>query len=137
MKVPSFPRMDTLRARALARLLSGQSLTHRSFDSETRTYRLSAAIHELRQEGWAIETLIEEAPTADPVGRTARFGRYLLPLAFIQSAGAEGQAWAAKVKAWEQSRPAERQAGSIALGLLQSLGLCLLAWGTFHLLGVL
>ncbi|NOS76295.1 MAG: hypothetical protein HOP36_17510 [Methyloglobulus sp.] len=79
MKAPSFPRYDTLMARALMRLLRGRQFTHREFQEETASYRLSGFIESLRnRHHWPIETREEIAPTNDPVGRMATYGRYLI-----------------------------------------------------------
>lgn len=74
---PTYPRAESLAGRALARLIQGRQLTHRDFLSETATYRLSGYIEHLRKtHNWIIETIPEKAPTSDPVGRNAIFGRY-------------------------------------------------------------
>jgi hypothetical protein len=79
MIAPTFPRTDTLTARALMRLLAGQQFTHRDFQNETASYRLSEYIRQLRyRHNWPIETKEETAPTTDPTGRTATYGRYLI-----------------------------------------------------------
>ncbi len=77
MNAPTFPKMNTLTARALMRLLSGQHFTHREFQNETASYRLSSYIEQLRnRHGWPIETLDETALTSDRVPRLATYGRY-------------------------------------------------------------
>ena len=79
MSAPTLPRVDTLTARALMRLVTGQQFTHRDFQNETASYRLSSPIEQLRnRHGWPIETKDETAPTNDKTGRNATYGRYLL-----------------------------------------------------------
>jgi hypothetical protein len=79
MITPTFPRTDTLTARALMRLVSGRQFTHRDFQNETASYRLSGYIEQLRnRHNWPIETKEETAPTNDPTGRAAIYGRYLI-----------------------------------------------------------
>ena len=79
MKTPTFPRINTLTARTLMRLLTGQQFTHRDFQNETASYRLSGYIEQLRnRHGWPIETKEETAPTNDKTGRIATYGRYLI-----------------------------------------------------------
>ena len=79
MITPTFPKTDTLTARAGMRLLTGQRFTHRDFQNETASYRLSGYIEQLRnRHHWPIETKEETAPTSDPTGRTATYGRYLI-----------------------------------------------------------
>lgn len=76
---PTFPRTDTLTARALMRLLIGRQFTHRDFQNETASYRLSGYIEQLRnRHHWPIETIEETAPTRDPTGRNATYGRYMI-----------------------------------------------------------
>jgi len=79
MNTPTFPRTNTLTARALMRLLTGQRFTHRDFQNETASYRLSGYIEQLRnRHGWPIETREETARTSDKVPRLATYGRYLI-----------------------------------------------------------
>lgn len=96
-----YPRISSLKGRCLARLLRGHSLTHRSFDSQTHTYRLAAAIRELRLDDWPIVTSWETADTADPTGRIAHYGVYDLQVDVISDAGAEGEEFARQVFEWE------------------------------------
>jgi len=79
MNAPTLPRIDTLTARALVRLVLGQQFTHRDFQNETASYRLSGYIEQLRnRHNWPIETKEESAPTNDKTGRIATYGRYLI-----------------------------------------------------------
>ncbi|MGZ8250565.1 MAG: hypothetical protein ACXWUF_21300 [Methylomagnum sp.] len=79
MTSPTFPRYNTLTARALMRLLNGRQFTHQDFQNETGSYRLSSFIEQLRnRHGWPIETKEETALTQDPTGRMAKYGRYLI-----------------------------------------------------------
>lgn len=79
MSKPTFPRTNTLVARALMRLLLGEQFTHRDFQNATASYRLSGYIERLRNgHGWPIETKEETAPTNDKVRRVATYGRYLI-----------------------------------------------------------
>lgn len=86
MRTPTFPRTETLTALALMRLLTGQQFTHRDFQNETASYRLSGYIEQLRnRHGWTIETKEETAPTSDPTGRAATYGRYLIELESLKA----------------------------------------------------
>ena len=79
MNTPTLPRTDTLTARALMRLAKGGKFTHRDFQNETASYRLSGYIEQLRNKhNWPIETKEESAPTNDKTGRIATYGRYLI-----------------------------------------------------------
>jgi hypothetical protein len=61
------------------RLVIGQQFTHRDFQNETESYRLSGYIEQLRnRHNWPIETMAETAPTNNKVGRNATYGRYLI-----------------------------------------------------------
>lgn len=73
-----FPRVNSLQARSLRRVLSGIMLTHREFDFVSRSYRLSSFIDELRKKGWTIVDHDEIAVTKDIVPRNASFTRYEL-----------------------------------------------------------
>jgi hypothetical protein len=80
MKAPTFPKPDTLTGRALMRLLLGGQFTHRDFQNETSSYRLSGYIESLRnRHHWPINSYEETAPTRDPVGRVATYVRYSIP----------------------------------------------------------
>ena len=77
MNTPTFPKSNTLTARALMRLLKSQCFTHRDFQNETASYRLSSPIEQLRnRHGWIIETTEETASTSDKTGRIVTYGRY-------------------------------------------------------------
>jgi len=77
MNTPTLPRYNTLAARAGMRLLKGQHFTHRDFQNETASYRLSGYIEHLRNHhGWIIESKEETAPTSDKTGRMAIYARY-------------------------------------------------------------
>jgi hypothetical protein len=79
MNAPTLPRIDTLTARALMRLAKGEKFTHKDFQNETASYRLSSYIEQLRnRHNWPIETKDETAPTNDRTGRIATYGRYLI-----------------------------------------------------------
>lgn len=90
MKAPTFPRVYTLTGRALMRLMTGRKFTHRDYQNETASYRLSGYIEQLRnRHGWPIESAEETAPTKDPTGRKATYARYSLDPEFLQSARTE------------------------------------------------
>jgi hypothetical protein len=77
MNTPTYPRYNTLIARALMLLLKGEQFTHKDFQKRTASYRLSSPIEQLRnRHGWPIETTEETALTSDKTGRIATYGRY-------------------------------------------------------------
>ncbi|MGZ5573928.1 MAG: hypothetical protein ACXWEO_02780 [Methylobacter sp.] len=73
-----FPRTNSLQARSLCRCLKGMMLTHRDFDSATRSYRLGSFVWSLRHKGWAFINHDETGPTQDVVPRNATYTRYEL-----------------------------------------------------------
>jgi len=76
MNAPKFPRTNSLPGRALARLLKGQCLTHRSFQNATSSYRLAHFIFVLHGYNWAIQSIEKVGKTNDPTGRKATYSEY-------------------------------------------------------------
>lgn len=75
--VPQLPtNPKTVIAHLLARLLSGQTLTHFDAWILSHTSRLAAHVHKLKELGWSIMTIIEPVACGD--GRTAHIARYRL-----------------------------------------------------------
>lgn len=75
--VPQLPtNPKTVIAQLLARLLSGQTLTHLDAWILSHTSRLAAHVHKLKELGWSIMTIIEPVACGD--GRTAHIARYQL-----------------------------------------------------------
>jgi hypothetical protein len=90
MSTPSFPRTKTLIARSLMRLLMGKQFTHRDFQNETASYRLSSCIEILRNHyDWPVETKMETGMTSDPVPRLATYGRYFIEPEVLKKLRAE------------------------------------------------
>ncbi|WP_444920434.1 hypothetical protein ACJJID_16635 [Microbulbifer sp. CnH-101-G] len=107
MKYP--PQIGAMPSRALTRLLRAQRISHRTFQNETASYRLSAPIERLRNEfGWPIISQWREERTLDPTGRNARYCVYYLPSEEIMRAGEQGQKYAFKVLIWEKRRNSKR-----------------------------
>jgi len=80
---PKFPQCNSLTGRTLLRLIDGQKITHRDFQDASASYRLSAWVYNLRQNGWEIDDRWEKGITNDPIGRMARFKRYWLEPDFV------------------------------------------------------
>lgn len=78
MTIPKFPRSNSLPGRALARLLKGQRLTHRSFQNSTSSYRLSHFVYVLREYAWPVGSIEKVGKTNDPTGRKATYAEYFL-----------------------------------------------------------
>ena len=90
MKNLTFPRTNSLTGRALKRLIDGDRITHRDFQNQTASYRLSSYIEQLRhRHGWDIETSEETGLTTDPTGRRACYGRYSISPDYLKSVKAE------------------------------------------------
>lgn len=90
MKTPTFPRIETLTGRALMRLMIGRKFTHRDYQNETASYRLSSYIERLRNHhGWPIKTIEETAATKDTTGRKATYARYSIDPEFLNALRSE------------------------------------------------
>lgn len=113
MNAPACPKIGSLSSRALALLLQGMAITHRDFWLHAGTYRLSAAIHKLRETDWRILDTPETVPTSDPTRRRAHIKRYYLANEAISAAGEAGRDYVRQVKDWERKR-AEGMAGAVA-----------------------
>ena len=111
---PTLPDYKTLAARALMRLLTGRRFTSRDFQDETASYRLSSFIEELRnRHGWRIDTRMETAPTNDPIGRTAKYGRYSINpevlVTYKRALGVRLDKFIEVVRMFEAGTPKNRQ----------------------------
>lgn len=111
------PRTGTMLSRTLARLLRAERITHLTFQDDTHTYRLAVFIERLRNEyGWPIVGEHRVRPTCDPVGRSARYFVYYLPVSAIREAGSQGRKYALKVFKWERMRSEGKAATSPSEG---------------------
>ena len=72
-----FPWCSSVEGRTLNHLLKSR-ITHRSFDKDVCSYRLSTFIDTLRGKGWVIVNHDEIALTNDFVPRKAKYTRYEL-----------------------------------------------------------
>ena len=73
---PTRPTPNTLPARCLTFMLSGQHLTHPQFEERTESWRLSAVVLDLREMGWPVQSVDIPAPTLACPTRT--ISRYFL-----------------------------------------------------------
>ena len=90
----TLPTGKSMAGRALARLILGERLTHRSFDHAAHTYRLSSPIERLRNYcRWDIADTWLNAPTNDP-GRRARFKEYYLDAPTMATITPKEREWA-------------------------------------------
>ena len=60
---PTWPKRGTLADRALSILMDGRTLDHPDFEAATGSWRLAAAVFELRCLGWSVGTVEIPAPT--------------------------------------------------------------------------
>ena len=103
------PKIGGMPSRVLARLLKAERLSHLTFQKEASSYRLSAPIEILRNNyGWPISSQWRTGKTNDPVGRSAKYCVYILPLESIREAGIKGKQYASKVFEWEQQKSMEK-----------------------------
>jgi len=65
----TYPKPGSLPSRALSMLLAGKSINHADFIDTTKSWRLAAAIFELRALSWPVETTEVASPTEHAPGR--------------------------------------------------------------------
>lgn len=110
-----FPKPTGLQARALYRLLpAGKTLSHREFDLDVRSTRLSAFIRKLRLNGWPIVNHDYSCLSSDPVPRLTSFTRYELFAEFTPELEARVQAFYDSVHKLESRALIARAAGEAA-----------------------
>jgi len=73
---PIWPTPNTLPARCLSLMLSGQTFTHPEFEAITGSWRLSAVIFLLKGLGWPVSSWEIPAPTSECPARA--ISRYFL-----------------------------------------------------------
>lgn len=105
------PKLASVTAEVLVRLLNGERLTSLDAVAGASTTRLAAVVHYLTTAyGWPISSRDKAAACRD--GRTAHVAEYFMPSSTIESAMATGGAsWCASVRA---ARAAQRVGGSEA-----------------------
>ena len=79
---PIWPTPNTLPARCLSMMLTGQTFIHPEFEAVAGSWRLSAVIFTLKGLGWPVESLDIAAPSPEAPNRI--ISRYYLPDAIIQ-----------------------------------------------------
>jgi hypothetical protein len=75
--IPPRPKPGSLTDHALLQLLRGQRISHRDHYRETASYRLASVIHQLRKQGWVIDSMPEVGRTS--TGRITHYVRYRIP----------------------------------------------------------
>lgn len=87
---PTWPTKGTLPDRALALFMEGRVLTTPDFQEVTKSWRLGATIHSLRDMGWPIDGITIPSPTEITPGRLITL--YRLAGKYIALASATGRA---------------------------------------------
>ena len=100
---PTYPPIDILPGRVLARLLTGRGLTHKDSWLELGHARLADSIWKLRRLGWPVQMEEQVVPTSDG-GRKASIGIYFLEPEMIESEAERGQQYAAECARIEAER---------------------------------
>lgn len=82
---PTYPKQGSLPHLALSALLAGNHIDHGDFIESAESWRLAAAVHELRKQGWPVETIPVRRPSRTCPARV--IARYQLSSACISQAG--------------------------------------------------
>lgn len=67
---PTWPNQNTLPYAALSLLMNGQKISHPDFENSTQSWRLGAAIFQLRTLGWPVKKIGVPSPTVENPHRT-------------------------------------------------------------------
>jgi hypothetical protein len=78
MSPPKIPSLKSLEGFALAYLLTGERISHLSFQGETNSYCLRAPIFNLRSEGWPIDDCWNAGGVSRFSGRRTKFKKYFI-----------------------------------------------------------
>lgn len=78
MKAPKLPSINSLEGAALGELLTGQRISHLSFQGDTNSYCLRAPIFNLRGEGWPIDDCWHAGGISRFSGRRTKFKKYFI-----------------------------------------------------------
>jgi hypothetical protein len=81
---PIWPKRGSLPERALHMLLDGKRIDHADFIKHACGWRLAAAIHDLRELGWPVQTIEVPRPTKHAPRRV--IGLYVLELKYVAMA---------------------------------------------------
>lgn len=78
MMPPKLPSINSLEGAALVALLTGQRISHLSFQGDTNSYCLRAPICNLRCDGWPIEDCWNAGGISRFSGRRTKFKKYFI-----------------------------------------------------------
>jgi hypothetical protein len=78
MRPPKLPTENSLEGAALAALLTGQRISHLSFQGDTNSYCLRAPIFNLREDGWPIDDCWNAGGISRFSGRRTKFKKYFI-----------------------------------------------------------
>lgn len=78
MSTPKFPSINSLEGLALGELLTGQRISHLSFQGDTNSYCLRAPIFNLRGDGWPVDDEWHAGGVSRFSGRRTKFKKYFI-----------------------------------------------------------
>jgi hypothetical protein len=78
MNSPIIPTTNKLEGAALAVLLTGERISHLSFQGDTNSYCLRAPIFNLREAGWPIDDCWNAGSISRFSGRRTKFKKYFI-----------------------------------------------------------
>lgn len=78
MRTPKLPSINSLEGAALGELLTGQRISHLSFQGDTNSYCLRAPIFNLRGDGWPIDDCWNVGGISRFSGRRTKFKKYFI-----------------------------------------------------------
>ena len=78
MNAPKLPTQNSLEGAALAALLTGNRISHLSFQGDTNSYCLRAPIFNLRCFGWPIDDCWIAGGISQFSGRRTKFKKYFI-----------------------------------------------------------
>jgi hypothetical protein len=78
MNAPKLPSINSLGGAALGELLTGQRISHLSFQGDTNSYCLRAPIFNLRGDGWPIDDCWNAGAISRFSGRRTKFKEYFI-----------------------------------------------------------
>lgn len=78
MSPPKLPTASSLEGAALVALLTGNRISHLSFQGDTNSYCLRAPIFNLRESGWPIDDCWHSGAISRFSGRRTKFKRYFI-----------------------------------------------------------
>ena len=85
MNRSKLPSVNSLEGAALAALLTGERMSHLSFQSDTNCYCLRAPVFKLREAGWPIEDCWNAGGISRFSGRRTKYKKYFINAENLQA----------------------------------------------------